>query len=257
MLTREDNELLCRVEGERPMGQLMRRHWLPVCLSEEVAERDGAPVRARLLGEDLVVFRDTKGRLGVLGEHCLHRARVARLRPQRGMRPALPLPRLEVRRGRQRRRHAVGAAGRRRSASARRPTPIRRARAAASSGSGWARQEEMREFEPPAWAPQPGIAHRDREDARRVQLGAGARGLDRLGAQLEPALDQHAGGARSTGSTATGTAWLRPSNDKAPRLQFEPTQLRLPLRRDPQADPEPRDRTSTSAPRCSSRRSPC
>ena len=55
------------------MGQLMRRHWLPVCLSEEVAERDGAPVRARLLGEDLVVFRDTQGQLGVLDEHCPHR----------------------------------------------------------------------------------------------------------------------------------------------------------------------------------------
>ena len=73
MLTKEQNELLCRVEGDAPMGQLMRRHWLPVCLSEEVAERDGKPVRARLLGEDLVVFRDTNGRLGVLGEHCLHR----------------------------------------------------------------------------------------------------------------------------------------------------------------------------------------
>ena len=42
-------------------------------MSEEVAEPDGTPVRARLLGEDLVVFRDTKGRLGVLGEYCLHR----------------------------------------------------------------------------------------------------------------------------------------------------------------------------------------
>ena len=44
MLTREQNELLCRVEGDAPMGGIMRRHWLPVCLSEEVAERDGAPV---------------------------------------------------------------------------------------------------------------------------------------------------------------------------------------------------------------------
>ena len=73
MLTHEENELLCRVEGDAPMGQLMRRHWLPACLLEEVAERDGAPVRVRLLGEDLVVFRDSRGRLGVLGEHCPHR----------------------------------------------------------------------------------------------------------------------------------------------------------------------------------------
>ena len=44
MLSREDNELLCRVEGDAPMGQMMRRHWLPACLSEEVSEPDGAPV---------------------------------------------------------------------------------------------------------------------------------------------------------------------------------------------------------------------
>jgi len=68
-----DNDLLCRVEGEAPMGRLMRQHWLPACMSEEVAEVDGTPVRTRLLGEDLVVFRDSKGRVGVLGERCPHR----------------------------------------------------------------------------------------------------------------------------------------------------------------------------------------
>ena len=73
MLTREQNELLCRVEGAAPMGGIMRRHWLPVCLSDEVAENDGAPVKARLVGEDLVVFRDSNGKLGVLDEHCPHR----------------------------------------------------------------------------------------------------------------------------------------------------------------------------------------
>ena len=73
MLTAEENDLLCRVEGDAPMGQLMRRHWIPACLSEEVVEPDGAPVRTRLLGEDLVVFRDTDGRLGVLDEYCPHR----------------------------------------------------------------------------------------------------------------------------------------------------------------------------------------
>ena len=73
MLTAEENELLCRVEGDAPMGQMMRRHWLPVCMTEEVAEPDGTPLRARLLGEDLVVFRDSEGQLGVLGENCPHR----------------------------------------------------------------------------------------------------------------------------------------------------------------------------------------
>ena len=65
MLTANENDLLCRIEGAAPMGRLMRGHWLPICMAEEVAEPDGAPLRARLLGEDLVVFRDSDGRLGV------------------------------------------------------------------------------------------------------------------------------------------------------------------------------------------------
>ena len=55
------------------MGQLMRRHWIPACLSEEVVEADGDPVPVRLFGEDLVVFRDSDGRLGVLDRYCPHR----------------------------------------------------------------------------------------------------------------------------------------------------------------------------------------
>ncbi len=73
MLTHEENDLLCRVEGDAPMGQLMRRHWIPVALTEEVAEPDGTPVKARILGEDLVVFRDTNGKVGVMDEYCPHR----------------------------------------------------------------------------------------------------------------------------------------------------------------------------------------
>ena len=66
MLSAEENDLLCRVENGAPMGKLMRQHWVPACLSEEVAENDGTPVRIRALGDNLVAFRDTKGRLGVL-----------------------------------------------------------------------------------------------------------------------------------------------------------------------------------------------
>jgi phthalate 4,5-dioxygenase oxygenase subunit len=73
MLTSDENTLLCRVEGAAPMGQLMRRHWIPAALSEQLLDNDGDPVRLRLLGEDLVAFRDSNGRLGVLGEFCAHR----------------------------------------------------------------------------------------------------------------------------------------------------------------------------------------
>jgi phthalate 4,5-dioxygenase oxygenase subunit len=73
MLTREENELLCRVEGDAPMGQLMRRHWVPAALSEEVPEPDGTPVPVRLFGEDLVLWRATDGRVGLMDRYCSHR----------------------------------------------------------------------------------------------------------------------------------------------------------------------------------------
>ena len=72
-MTPEENDLLCRVEGDAPMKAIMRRHWIAACLAEEVAEPDGKPLRVKLLGEPLVVFRDSKGRLGVLDEYCAHR----------------------------------------------------------------------------------------------------------------------------------------------------------------------------------------
>jgi phthalate 4,5-dioxygenase oxygenase subunit len=73
MMTPEENDLLCRVEGQAPMGQLMRRHWQAICLIEEVSEPDGTPLKARVLGENLVVFRDTEGQIGVMDEYCPHR----------------------------------------------------------------------------------------------------------------------------------------------------------------------------------------
>jgi phthalate 4,5-dioxygenase oxygenase subunit len=73
MLTPDENQLLCRVEGDAPMGRFMRQHWLPVCLSEEVEEPQGAPVRVQILGEKLVAWRDAEGRVGLVGEACPHR----------------------------------------------------------------------------------------------------------------------------------------------------------------------------------------
>ncbi|MGB9173299.1 MAG: (2Fe-2S)-binding protein, partial [Bradyrhizobium sp.] len=70
MLTQAENELLCRIEGDAPMGRLMRRHWVPAVLSEQVAQPDGAPVRLQLFGEKLVAFRDSNGKVGLLGESC-------------------------------------------------------------------------------------------------------------------------------------------------------------------------------------------
>src|SRR5579862_1471405 len=73
MLSKEDNELLTRVGPGTPMGDLMRQYWMPALISTEVPERDSAPYRVRLLGEDLIAFRDTEGQVGLLGTHCPHR----------------------------------------------------------------------------------------------------------------------------------------------------------------------------------------
>jgi len=73
MLSVKDNETITRVGPGTPMGDLMRRYWQPLLLSREVAEPDGDPIRVRILGEDLVAFRDTSGRVGLLSEWCPHR----------------------------------------------------------------------------------------------------------------------------------------------------------------------------------------
>jgi len=236
MLTKEQNELLCRVEGEAPMGRIMRSHWLPVCMSEEVAERDGAPVRSRLVGEDLVVFRDSNGKLGVLSEYCLHRrASLAFGRNEEcGLRclyhgwkfdvggNVVDMPS-----------EAPGAA--QRLGKKTKAYPAREA-----GGFVWAwmgAPQEMREFEPPAWAPQPGIRY------AIVKMHAACNWAQVLEGSIDSA---HSSSLHSTnmpaaedvyGSTATDEAWLRPSNDKAPKLKFEPTDygfryaaLRKPIR---------------------------
>jgi phthalate 4,5-dioxygenase len=73
MLSREDNELLCRVGPGTPMGDLMRQYWVPAALSSELPERDGDPLRVRLLGEDLIGFRNTSGTVGLIQNNCPHR----------------------------------------------------------------------------------------------------------------------------------------------------------------------------------------
>ena len=73
MLKREDNELLCRVGPDTPMGKLLRQYWFPALPSREFPEADGDIKRMRLLGENLVMFRDTEGRMGAIAEACPHR----------------------------------------------------------------------------------------------------------------------------------------------------------------------------------------
>ncbi|MQG76779.1 MAG: Rieske 2Fe-2S domain-containing protein, partial [SAR202 cluster bacterium] len=73
MLTTEDNDLLTRVGPGTPMGALLRQFWTPFLPSADLPEKDGPPKRVRLLAEDLVVFRDTNGNVGLVEENCPHR----------------------------------------------------------------------------------------------------------------------------------------------------------------------------------------
>ena len=73
MLKQEDNELITRVGPGTPMGNLMREYWVPAMLSSEVPSPDADPVRILLLGEQLIGFRDSNGKVGLIANNCPHR----------------------------------------------------------------------------------------------------------------------------------------------------------------------------------------
>src|SRR5438105_5702250 len=221
MLTPDQNELLCRVQGDAPMGRLMRQHWLPLCLSEEVTERDGAPVRARLLGEDLVAFRDTSGRLGVLEEHCPHRGASLTFgrNEESGLRCLYHGWKFDVE-GNVMEMSSEPAGSAMLKAVRQKSYPAREA-----GGFVWiwmGAREKMREFEPPAWAPRPDLRW------AVVKMHAACNWAQVLEGSIDSA---HSSSLHSTempaasvdGAKATQTNWPRPSNDKAPKLQFQPT----------------------------------
>jgi phthalate 4,5-dioxygenase oxygenase subunit len=221
MLSAEENDLLCRVEGNAPMGQIMRRHWLPACLSEEVAERDGAPVPVRLLGEDLVAFRDTDGKLGVVSAHCPHRraSLVLGRNEECGLRCLYHGWKVDVigtilempseppdSRFKEKLKHLA--------------YPVHEA-----AGLVWVFMgpaAEMPPFDPPVFQPTPGMKisiARIIVDCNWAQVLEGA--IDSAHSSTLHSSDMVP--AQVAGSTADGDAWLRPSTDKAPTLHVQRT----------------------------------
>jgi phthalate 4,5-dioxygenase oxygenase subunit len=221
MLSAEDNDLLCRVEGDAPMGQLMRRHWIPACLSEEVAERDGAPVRVRLFGEDLVAFRDSLGRLGIVDEHCPHRrASLALGRNEEcGLRCLYHGWKVDVEG------NVVDRPSESNPAVLAKKVVHKAYPCREAGGFVWVwmgPSAEQREFEPPAWAPSPTVKTsivkmHVRCNWAQVLEGAidSAHSSSLHSTDMVPAQVDRAG--------ATTKEWLRPSTDKAPRLQVQRT----------------------------------
>jgi phthalate 4,5-dioxygenase oxygenase subunit len=221
MLTKEENELLCRVEGDAPMGKLMRRHWTPVCLIEEVSEPDGNPVRARLFGEDLVVFRDTQGRVGVMDEYCPHRraSLVLGRNEDSGLRCLYHGWKMDVEG------NVIEMVSE--PASSCMAEKVKHTAYPVKEWGGfvWAYMgpaDTMPEFQPPAWAP-----------SKEVRVSIAKAIIPCNWAQiLEGAIDSaHSSSlhssdmvaARVGGAEATDKTWLRPSTDKAPRMQVQRT----------------------------------
>ena len=73
MLRAEDNQFLTESGAGTGMGELLRRFWLPVLLSEELPEADGPPKKIVVMGEELLAFRDSRGVVGVIDQYCPHR----------------------------------------------------------------------------------------------------------------------------------------------------------------------------------------
>jgi phthalate 4,5-dioxygenase oxygenase subunit len=220
-MTPEENDLLCRVEGDAPMGRIMRRHWIAACLSEEVAEPDGTPLRVRLLGENFVVFRDTKGRLGVLDEYCAHRraSLVFARNEECGLRCLYHGWKFDVEG------NVVEMASE--PPGTKVPDRVKQKAYPVREWGGFVwtylgPREEMPDFEPPAFAPTPDV----RVSATKVRVKCNWAQI--LEGQIDSA---HSSSLHSSdmvpaqveGAKATDVNWLRPSTDKAPRFQIERT----------------------------------
>ncbi len=223
MLTHDENMLLCRVVEDAPMGQLMRRHWLPACLAEEVKEPDGTPVKVKLLGEDLVAFRDSDGRVGVIDEYCPHR-RASLLfgrNEECGLRCLYHGWKVDVD-GNILEMASEPAGSKLAEKVKHKSYPTQEA-----GGFIWVYMgpaETMPEFEPPAFAPTPST----KVSVVKIQVPCNWAQI------LEGAIDSaHSSSlhssdmppARVNANTVSDDGlWQRPSTDKAPRLQVQLTQ---------------------------------
>ena len=221
MLTQEDNVILTRVTGDAPMGGVMRRHWLPACLSEEVAEPDCDPVKIRLLGENLVAFRDSDGRVGVLDEMCPHRkASLAFGRNEEcGLRCLYHGWKFDVEG------NCVDMSSEPGESALKEKVKQKSYPTHEAAGFVWVYMgpaSEMPAFDPPVFQPTPDTRISISKvivDCNWAQILEGA--IDSAHSSTLHSSDMVP--ARVDGAKATDNNWLRPSTDKAPRLFVDRT----------------------------------
>jgi phthalate 4,5-dioxygenase oxygenase subunit len=221
MLTAEENALLCRVEGEAPMGRLMRQHWVPALLSEEVGEPDGKPVRVRVLGENLVAFRDSEGRIGVLEELCPHRrASLFYGRNEEcGLRCLYHGWKMDVAG------NVIEMSSEPPGSALKEKVKHKAYPAREAGGFVWiwmGAAEAMPEFEPPPFAPSADTTIsilKVKVPCNWAQITEGQ--IDSAHSSSLHSSDMVP--ARIDTASATETNWLRPSTDRSPRMQSERT----------------------------------
>lgn len=219
MLSAEENDLLCRVIGDAPMGQLMRRHWQPICLKEEVAEPDGAPIRVHVLGEALAVFRDTNGRVGVLDDVCPHRGASLSLgrNEECGLRCLYHGWKFDVDG------NVVEMVSEPASSGFMEKVKQKAYPVEEWAGFVWAYlgpKESLTEFVPPVWAPTADV----KVSVAKVILSCNWAQILEGNIDSSHSSSLHSSDmvpARVDAAKATEKNWLRPSTDKNPRLQVE------------------------------------
>ncbi|MEQ8488282.1 MAG: Rieske 2Fe-2S domain-containing protein [Marinovum algicola] len=221
MLTDEENDLLTRVTGDAPMARLMRQHWTPVCLMEEVAEPDGKPLRVEVLGESYVAFRDSKGRLGMLDELCPHRkaSLVYGRNEDCGLRCLYHGWKMDVDG------NVVAMSSEPEGSPLMDKVKARAYPVKEWGGFVWAwlgDRDAMPEFQPPAFAPEedtPVSILKMRVPANWAQIHEGQ--IDSAHSSSLHSSDMKP--ARVEGASADDKSWYRPSTDKSPRMQTETT----------------------------------
>lgn len=221
MLTREENDLLTLVTDDAPMRQLMIQHWTPVCLIEEVAEPDGAPLRVECLGKKYVAFRDSKGRVGLLDELCPHRkaSLVYGRNEECGLRCLYHGWKFDVDG------NVLAMSSEPESSPLINKVKARAYPVKEWGGFVWAwlgEAEDAPAFDPPAFAPAndiPIAILKIRVPANWAQIHEGQ--IDSAHSSSLHSSDMKP--ARVEGAAADDKAWYRPSTDKSPRMQTETT----------------------------------
>jgi phthalate 4,5-dioxygenase oxygenase subunit len=221
MLTPQENDILTRVTAGTEMGTLMRAHWTPVCLIEEVSEPDGTPLLVEALGERYVAFRDTDGHLGLLDELCPHRraSLVLGRNEDCGLRCLYHGWKLDVEG------NIVAMASEPDGSPLQDKVKHRSYPVEEWGGFVWAwlgQAGEMPEFKPPAFAPTKDTKVsilKIRIPCNWAQITEGQ--IDSAHSSSLHSSDMLP--ARVEGASADDKSWFRPSTDKSPRLQSQTT----------------------------------